>query len=304
MDIGFGIDGGGTRTRLILFETGSLRPLYQGEGGPSNPHSAGMAAAQDNLRQLLTAGCQALGIAPGDLACGCLGSAGLGRMQEQDAFLSFLRSLVPGPLKVCTDGEILLVGSTGRMEGYCLIAGTGSFALGRNQQGQVVRSGGLGHMLGDEGSASWIGWQAMRRALASREQRDLGTGLLPGLLAHYGLSAPEKAIPLFHQRFDKARVAASAPLVLTAALEKDPLAADILDQAARALFLLLNSVVIQQPHEARTFSLAGGLLERDNPLQSLLLKQVEAAWPQAATAIAQPRDAVQGACMLAQALIQ
>ena len=44
MDIGFGIDGGGTRTRLILFETGSLRPLYQGEGGPSNPHSAASTA--------------------------------------------------------------------------------------------------------------------------------------------------------------------------------------------------------------------------------------------------------------------
>lgn len=303
MDIGFGIDGGGTRSRLVLFEPGSLKVLHRGEGGPTNPHSAGMAGAQDNLRQLLEEGCQALQITLKDLACGCLGSAGLGRPLEQAVFLDFLQGLTKAPLHVCSDGEILLVGSTGSLSGYCLIAGTGSFALGRDRAGQVVRAGGLGHMLGDEGSASWMGWQAMRRALRSLEQRDLATGMLPDLLAHYRLQAPEEAIPLFHQGFDKARVAASAPLVLAAAAAGDALAQDILAQAARALFQLIESVVRQQPQEALHIALAGGLLERDNLLQKGLLQQIAEAYPAARTAVAQPQDAVKGACMLADALV-
>ena len=303
MNIGFGIDGGGTRSRLVLFEPGSLRVLHREEGGPTNPHSAGMAGAQDNLRQLLLAGCQALKITLADLACGCLGSAGLGRPLEQAVFLDFLQGLTKAPLHVCSDGEILLVGSTGSLSGYCLIAGTGSFALGRNQAGQVVRAGGLGHMLGDEGSASWIGWQAMRRALASLEHRDMETRMMPALLAHYGLSAPEDSIPLFHQHFDKAQVAASSPLVLAAAAENDPLALDILAQAARALFQLIKSVVRQQPQEALHIALAGGLLERDNLLQKALLQQIAEAYPAARTAVAQPQDAMKGACMLADALV-
>lgn len=304
MDIGFGIDGGGTRSRLVLFEPGSLKVLHRGEGGPTNPHSTGMAGAQDNLRQLLQAGCQALQITLADLACGCLGSAGLGRPLEQAVFFSFLQELTKAPLHVCSDGEILLVGSTGSLSGYCLIAGTGSFALGRDRAGLVVRAGGLGHMLGDEGSASWMGWQAMRRALRSLEQRDLATGMLPDLLAHYRLQAPEEAIPLFHQGFDKARVAASAPLVLAAAKAGDALAQDILAQAAKELFAQIQSVAARLPLEEMHIALAGGLLERDSMMRAALIKQLAARYPLTRISIAGPGDAVMGACILANGLVK
>lgn len=303
MKIGFGIDGGGTRSRLILFDVDSMEVLTRAEGGPTNPHSAGMEAAQDHVKKLLASGCQEQGITLNDLACGCLGSAGLGRAREQAAFSGFFEGLLPAPVQVCTDGEILLVGSTGSMEGYCLIAGTGSFALGRNHKGQVVRSGGLGHMLGDEGSASWIGWQAMRRALRSQEGRDLKTGMMPALLTHFGLKESEDSIPLFHQAFDKAQTAAAAPLVMQEAQEGDPLALDIVAQAARELYLLVDSVISRQPHSQITLSLAGGLLERANPLQTVLLEQLNKARPEAQTTIAQPQDATKGACMLAAALL-
>lgn len=304
MNIGFGIDGGGTRSRLLLFDVNSLEVLSRSEGGPTNPHSAGMDSAWQHVEQLLQSGCREMGLSISDLACGCLGSAGLGREQEQAAFRSFFARLMPAPVHVCTDGEILLVGSTGSMEGYCLIAGTGSFALGRNQQGQVVRSGGLGHMLGDEGSASWMGWQAVRRALRSLEGRDLATGMLPALLSHFDAGNKEALIPLFHQHFDKAQTAAAAPLVLKAAAAGDLLALDILEQAAQELYRLVNSVIRQQPHDQITLSLAGGLLERDTPLQAALLKQIKAAHPDARVSIARHQDAAKGACMLAAALVK
>lgn len=304
MQIGFGIDGGGTRSRLRVFDLADNRTLYTGEGGPTNPHSAGAEAAKQNIRQLLQAACDALATQLTGFACGCLGSAGLGRAREQADFHTWLTGLLDCPLHVCTDGEILLVGSLNSLSGYCLIAGTGSFALGRGENGQVVRAGGLGHMLGDEGSASWIGWQAMRRALASGEHRDMETSMLPDLLAHYQLKEKEDSIALFHQRFDKAQVAASAPIVLKAAQSSDPLARDMVDQAAQALFKLIHSVITQLPQDEARISLAGGLLERDNALRKSLFALLRTHLPRAQIATAAPEDSVKGACLLARAALE
>ncbi|NLX83962.1 MAG: hypothetical protein GXZ04_09175 [Clostridiales bacterium] len=303
MRIGFGIDGGATRSRLRVFEADTDRLLHTSEGGPTNPHSVGAATAYENAQGLLIAACDALGIQLTDFACGCLGSAGLGRTADQADFHAFLNSFLACPLHVGTDGEILLVGSLNSLDGYCLIAGTGSLALGRDSTAQVVRAGGLGHMLGDEGSASWLGWQAMRRALASREHRDLKTGMLPALLAHYQLRVPEDSIALFHQRFAKAQVAASAPIVLKASEAGDALALDLVQKGAQALFLLIQSVITQLPQQQLRVSLAGGLLERDNALRRALCDLLANKLPAAQTAIAAPGDAVKGACMLAKALV-
>ncbi|MDR2158606.1 MAG: hypothetical protein LBP23_00905, partial [Treponema sp.] len=76
----------------------------------------------------------------------------------------------------------------------CLIAGTGSVALGRSGDGRLVRSGGLGYMLGDEGSAAWIGRTAIARILRSLEGRDLPSSMLRALLEKAGRTQSEDRI--------------------------------------------------------------------------------------------------------------
>jgi N-acetylglucosamine kinase-like BadF-type ATPase len=56
-----------------------------------------------------------------------------------------------------------------------LIAGTGSAAIGRGMSGQIMRSGGLGPRIGDEGSAGDIGKKAV---LAARGKRVGGQSTL------------------------------------------------------------------------------------------------------------------------------
>lgn len=54
--------------------------------------------------------------------------------------------------------ELAWVGALGKLgEGILVTASTGSFAYGRDRCGHIVRVGGLGPLLGDEGSAFWIG---------------------------------------------------------------------------------------------------------------------------------------------------
>jgi N-acetylglucosamine kinase-like BadF-type ATPase len=59
--------------------------------------------------------------------------------------------------------------------GVLVLAGTGSIALGRDARGRWARAGGLGPLLGDEGSAFWIGREWLRATADERARRRYAT---------------------------------------------------------------------------------------------------------------------------------
>ena len=299
---GFGIDGGGTRSRIKIFALPGNETLYQGEGGSTNIYGAELKTVLAHLRQLIAQGCERAGVSLRELACGCLGTAGLGRPKERGPFEAFFQSFLQCPVKLCNDGEILLVGSLESTQGYCLIGGTGSLALARNAAGEVLRAGGLGYMISDEGSACWIGWEAVKRALRSVEGRDLPTGMLPDLCAFFGVDQGDAFVPLFHHHFQKAQVAASAALVLQAAEAGDPLALDIAEKAAGELCALLESVVARMPLEAPRAALSGGVIENSAFLRRELMDLLYRRLPELAL-VTGGGDALEGACILAREML-
>jgi N-acetylglucosamine kinase-like BadF-type ATPase len=296
----FGIDGGGTHSRLAITNREG-RILAQTKGGSTNIYSVSKDEALENLRSLLDLGLKAAGLQKRDLAAGCMGSAGLGREMEQGIFREFFCSLLGAgtPVKLCGDGEILLCGGLEGLEGYCLIAGTGSTALGRSKDGRLVRSGGLGYMLGDEGSAAWIGKTAIARILRSLEDRDLPSSMIEAILEKTRLRKSADLIHYVHYDADKAQVAALAPVVTNAARAGDPLALDILQTGAAELALLVRSVLDRSLWiENKTLVLAGGVIEHDEILTGKLRESLVASFP--GLAVTEPRgSALQGACLLA-----
>jgi N-acetylglucosamine kinase-like BadF-type ATPase len=226
----FGLDGGGTQSRLAVCDsTGTiLKEVY---GGTTNLYTGKSEQVALNLKALFT---QVEQYFP--FAGGCIGSAGLGREREKVLFRDMLSTLLPTvPVYLCSDGEILLVGGLAGLEGYALISGTGSLALSRSSDGSLKRAGGYGYLLGDEGSAYWIAHQALMRSLRSLENRDLNTTMLPSLLEGCSLSKAEDLIAYVHHQATKADIAKLAPLVTVFAKEGDLLANDILQCAAKEL---------------------------------------------------------------------
>jgi N-acetylglucosamine kinase-like BadF-type ATPase len=73
-------------------------------------------------------------------------------------------------VEVISDAEAAMRGALGERPGVLLLAGTGSIVLGRDGRGRLARAGGLGPLLGDEGSAFWLGreWLRQRPDLARR----------------------------------------------------------------------------------------------------------------------------------------
>jgi hypothetical protein len=68
-----------------------------------------------------------------------------------------------------SDTEAAYLGALGDRPGILLLAGTGSMALGRDGRGRWQRAGGLGPLLGDEGSAFWIGREWLRTSSSDED---------------------------------------------------------------------------------------------------------------------------------------
>ncbi len=95
-------------------------------------------------------------------------------------------------------------------KGIALIAGTGSICFGKNGAGEYARSGGWGHLIGDEGSGYALG----RDALAAVARAWDGWGektLLSQLLAEQMELDDQKKIISYTYGGDKGRIAALAP---------------------------------------------------------------------------------------------
>ncbi|MGH7325866.1 MAG: BadF/BadG/BcrA/BcrD ATPase family protein [Candidatus Rokuibacteriota bacterium] len=63
---------------------------------------------------------------------------------------------------VLSDAQAAFLGALGFRPGVLILAGTGSIVLGRNGRGRWARAGGLGPLLGDEGSAFWVAREWLR----------------------------------------------------------------------------------------------------------------------------------------------
>lgn len=322
----FGIDGGGTSARLRV-EALSGELLFYGEGGSSNLRSKSRDEVLANLAGLFGRAFSEGGVPPTLCEAGFAGSAGVDRPADKGPFADLVREafmaaargqsldgagVASGPARPAlpfigagNDSEPALAGAIGGMEGILLIAGTGAIAYGRCRDGTEARAGGWGHLLGDEGSAFAVAFEALKRGIRSNEGRDLPTCLLERGLAFFGLRETEDLLPFVYEGLDKTKVAKFAREVAKARDEGDRLACEIFEEAADSLAGLVLSVEKRLgSHIAdKTLACRGGLIEGDAPLRTALAARLAATSP-AIRMIEAKADAATGACMLARLIAE
>jgi N-acetylglucosamine kinase-like BadF-type ATPase len=173
-----GVDIGGTSTRAqVLGVDGELGGRGKAGGGNPNSHPAGVAAGRVGA-----AVAEAVGGAVGAVRHCVLGMAGVSKLADPAVRREFDEALagvgLRCPVTVVSDAEVAFASATGEPDGTVLVAGTGSVAariVGRRKE---RTAGGYGWLLGDEGSAFWLGREAVRATL-----RVLMSGEAVGALA-------------------------------------------------------------------------------------------------------------------------
>jgi glucosamine kinase len=227
--IAVGADIGGTRVRLLALAEGRV------VGRLSTP-----APVLVDLAKFLRGVWQSRGWTRRDVAALVVASRGIWTPRERRA-LALRLSPLATRVEVLSDAQAALLGALGSRPGLLVLAGTGSIVIGRDGRGRWARAGGLGPLLGDEGSAFWIG-RAWLRATTGGED----------FLPVRRLIARPDAV---------ARVAALAPSVLRRARRGDGKAQTIVREAQTHLARLAVDVARQlRLAPPLAVSWAGGVL--------------------------------------------
>jgi glucosamine kinase len=239
-----GIDGGGTRTRASIVNENRI--LAFAESGSIKRLRVGAVVAEQNLRTLLGEVYKQAGVSTLPAACAGVASATMPGVREWIAavFADFCieRSEVVGDEVIALDSAFK--GGPGILQ----IAGTGTNCIGRAPDGGRESAGGWSSRLGDEGSGYWIGLHAVRRALNAYD-REEPTRVLDVVGGIWGTSTIDELVNLGDST-PGPDFAALAPAICQLADEGDPVALDVLQQAAADLtaFVLLVRGKLRRKH--------------------------------------------------------
>ena len=260
-NLAIGVEGGGTKTRVVIVDPASGATLGSSEGGGTNFYlhpdakaCAGVIATvvadallDINRHDAGSGSCQHLEVGSIGL---CVSGAGTepARTQLREA----VAALYPRATVVAASDAYAAIATAGHASGVVVIAGTGSVAMrfdATSGADPVARCGGWGHLVGDEGSAFSIAMCAMKAVLHDADgfrRAEHSTAVVwDAMKARFdGVSSPVDLLPLLYAapRLDKACVA-QLTLDIAAAAPTDPLCASLFRDAGASLGRMLAAVL-------------------------------------------------------------
>ncbi len=293
-----GLDAGGTKTvGLLADEAGEIRAKATGPGANLLVH--GELSVEKVVFQII----EHLE-PPEPVSAVCLGIAGADRPGQNELLLAMLRRLgLRDGVRVVHDAHIALVAGAPQGVGIVVVAGTGSIAYGVDPQGGTARSGGWGYLLGDEGSAYWLGHAAVRLGIRAVDGRGPATTLYDRVCEKLDLDGAPGLVEWFYDPdLSRYRVAELASLVEDAANDGDGSAEELLEHAGRHLALAAGAVARQLSlPETFPLVLAGGAFKACPSLLDRVDDHLEL--PQA-QAVALEGEPARGAVTLALELLK
>ena len=304
MSLAVGVDAGGTSTRAVVVDSaGTVLGSAYGEGANPNSHAPDVAAGR--IADAITA---ALGSRdPASVRACVIGMAGVSKLSDPAVtavFAAAWRRIGLGcAVRTVADAEVAYASATSAPDGTVLVAGTGSIAGRIRKRRLAGTAGGYGWLLGDEGSAFWLGREAVRSTLEALTRGLPLDGLPTAVLAEAlgssevdtgtdaGRAAVARALITSANAEAPIRLARFAPLVSSACLDGHPAAREIVTHAAGHLVAI--ALATREPGESTPIVLVGSVLTQDSPIGVLVRDKL------AGSEVLTSSDGVLGAAWLA-----
>lgn len=275
------VDLGKSRCRVVIHD--ATRIERSGVGAPGLAAADGVASAIESILSLLTS----------TTAFDRIGVGAAGAWLAPDAareLAARLNAETGARVAVASDVVTAHAGALDGGPGVLLIAGTGAAALGIDAEGARLIDG-WGPELGDFGSGSWLGREALRAVLRADDGLAPRTALAEVLAEPVG-GASDIQGWLAQTGPLPRRLAALAPFVLDAAEAGDPVAADIVAEGVR----LLTASAVAASASTSDVVVHGGLTDH-SWFRDILGSSLRAAGRHVVSATG---DALDGALLLAR----
>ena len=240
-----GIDGGGSKTVFAISdESGKI--LGTALAGSAFYKQIGEEGVIDLLRNGVAEVCRFAEGDATDIASVCFGMPAWGESPVNDKIIEekILSTFPEWNIHIVNDCEVGWAGSLELYPGINIVAGTGSIAFVKNEEGVTARCGGWSEWFGDEGSGYWLGVKCVQLFSRQSDGRDERGPLYEIVRKELNLSVDEEIIDLFEQEYlhKRDKIASLQKLLLQAAKEGDVYAVDTYAQAAKELYDIVCGV--------------------------------------------------------------
>lgn len=271
-----GIDAGGTKTAfaacdkdgnvLLIKQTSTIHAKQVSEEEVKNTIFTTVRVILDEL-----------GIKIEDIGYIFAGVPGFGEFPEIMEIFDklFLELLGNNNFKIGNDSVVGWAGSQAGKPGVNIVLGTGAIAYGMDYKGNEARSSGWGPYCGDEGSAYWIGNEAIKLFAKQSDGRIEKSYLYEIIKEKYDLDSDfdfiQKVIDLNGNRTE---IAKFSRLLSQAAQMGDASAIEIIKSAAQEAVLAIKAVINKldfEEDENIYYSYSGGVFN----IGSLLTDNIE-----------------------------
>jgi N-acetylglucosamine kinase-like BadF-type ATPase len=158
-----GVDGGGTKTHYLLFDTdGNLKAHLRGSGTNHEGMAGGLPELETRLIEAILPFLGANGITPRDLAGSVFGMAGVDVPSQQAALESIFARMGFRNIRVMNDAFIGIKAGSPRGYGICVVNGTGNTIGGIDRSGRWLQIAGTGFVSCEDAGANRIAEYALR----------------------------------------------------------------------------------------------------------------------------------------------
>lgn len=246
------VDGGGTQCRAAIaaLDGTILGRATAGSANMATDSQGAMANVVEAARAALAAG----GIADTPLSSvhAYLGLAGANVEADHSQLVA---GLPFRDTRIVEDSVIAVRGALGPEDGVMAVLGTGSVYAGR-RDGRMLRAGGWGFVVGDQGSGARIGRALLEQTLLAHDGVVASSELTQAVMREYG--GDPNRIVAFGQTARPAGFARYAPLVFESADRGDAVAMSVVASAVADVNAALGAIVWDG---CRRLCLTGGLAE-------------------------------------------
>lgn len=195
-----------------------------------------------------------------------------------------------------SDTVIAFEDAHGENDGLILICGTGSVLFGK-LEGEIVRLGGWGKILGDDGSSYFLALNFLKKLVKYFDRFDPKADIEKLLDEKFGINRNNIIDMVYHKKFD---IASLTPFIVEQAENGDPLCRHVAEAEAENVLELFDALANRFGVDKKlSIAFSGSLIDNKNYFSDTLRDLIKTDFENEFLILENPVNPVNGALKIA-----